>query len=157
MPDFTPYYFIKWLHLIALAMGGGAAMVVLILVGFEDTREDLHGMTSLLWKRTAAWAFRLAVVLGIVLLVLRMRAGDQPFQAVYLHWKLALVFLLLMCSEMSGKALARSQRGLPMLALLFFLMATFVSVNKDAFGAAKRPAGAAVITGAVEKGSDSGH
>jgi len=111
-------------------------------------------MTSILWKRTAAWAFRLAVVFGITLLVMRMRDGDHPFEAIYLHYKLALVFLLLMCSEMSGKSLAKSRRGLPLLAFLFFLMATFVSVNKDAFGAVKRPAGASVITGTVEKGPE---
>ena len=154
MPNFTPYDLLKWLHLICIALGGGSAMIILILVGFEDSRDDLHGMTSILWKRTAAWAFRLAVVLGITLLVMRMRDGDHPFEATYLHYKLALVFLLLMCSEMSGKSLAKSRRGLPLLAFLFFLVATFVSVNKDAFGAVKRAAGASVITGTVEKGPE---
>ena len=159
MPDFSVYDFIKWLHLVALAMGGGAAMVVLILVGFEDSRDDLHGMTSLLWKRTAAWGFRLAVLAGICLLALRLHDGDHPFDALYLHWKLVLVVLLLMCSELSGKSLARSRHGLPMLAFLFFLLVTFVSVNHDAFGMRKRPAepsGGGQYTGAVEQGSDSG-
>jgi len=150
MPHFNPYDFIKWLHLVALAMGGGAAMIILILAGLEDSRADLKGMTSLLWKRTAAWAFRLAVVLGLVLLFMRIHDGDQPFAAGYLHWKLTLVFLLLMCSEMSTKALARSRRGVAMLAFMFFLMATFVTVNRDAFGT-RRVHGLS-FTGAVEQG-----
>ena len=76
MPHFNAYDFIKWLHLIALAMGGGAAMVTLVLTGFEDSRDDLKGMTSLLWKRTAAWGFRLAVVLGLALLFMRIHASS---------------------------------------------------------------------------------
>lgn len=154
MPDFTVYEFVKWLHIIALSLGGGAAMVILVLVGFEDTREDLKGMTSILWRRTAAWGFRLAVVAGLALLVMRIHDGDQPFAALYLHWKLALVALLLLCSERSAKALARSQRGLPLLAFVFFLMATFVSVNHDAFGVRKPsgPAAAGQYSGSVEPG-----
>ena len=156
MFNFSTYDIIKWMHLIALALGGGAAMIILILVGFEDEREELRGMTSILWKRTAAWGFRLAVLLGIVLLVLRMRDGDHPFASTYLHWKLTLVFLLLMCSELSGKALAGARRGAAMLALLFFLMATFVAVNKDAFPQLKqhRPSGGGPFTGAVQQGSE---
>ena len=155
MPDFDTYSFIKWLHLVALALGGGSAMIILILVGFEDGREDLKGLTSILWKRTAAWAFRLAVVLGIVLLALRMRAGDHPFEARYLHLKLTLVLLLLICSELSGKSLAKARRGATMLAFLLFLMTTFVTVNRDAFGWAKHPASSTgVISGAVEKGPE---
>jgi uncharacterized membrane protein len=154
MPDFETYSVIKWLHVLSMAMGGGSAMIILILVGFEDGREDLKGMTSILWQRTAAWAFRLAVVLGVVLLVLRIRMGDHPFEARYLHLKLALVVLMLACSEMSGRTLARARRGAAILAFLLFLVVTFVAVNHDAFGTMKhaaRPASGA-ITGAVEKG-----
>jgi uncharacterized membrane protein len=134
MPHFESYSLIKWLHLVSIAMGRGSAMVVLVLAGLEDTREDLKGLTSVLWRRTTAWAFRLAVLLGIVLLVLRFHMGDQPFAARYLHLKLVLVALMLVCSELSGKALGRSRRGAAMLAFLFFLMATFVQVNGNAFG-----------------------
>jgi uncharacterized membrane protein len=154
MPDFETYFIVKWLHVLFMALGGGAAMIILILVGFEDGREDLKGMTSILWKRTAVWAFRLAVVLGAVLLVLRFRMGDHPFEARYLHLKLALVVLLLAMSELSGRALARARRGAAILAFLLFLMVTFVTVNRDAFGTmhhAARPSGGA-ITGAVEQG-----
>ena len=61
-----------------------------------------------------------------------------------------LVFLLLMCSEMSPKALARSRRGVVTLGFMFFLMATFVTVNKDAFGT-RRVRGLS-FNGAVEQG-----
>jgi uncharacterized membrane protein len=155
MPQFDVYSMIKWLHLTAFALGGGSAMVILILVGLEDTREDLKGMTSVLWRRTTAWAFRVAVLLGITLLVMRILAGEQPFAAKYLHWKLGLVVLLLVCSELSGKALGKARRGAALLAFLLFLMATFVSVNHDAFGTVVHRAGngaAGTYTGTVEQG-----
>jgi len=158
MADFTAFGFVKWLHLLSLAMGGGAMMVILVLVGLEESRPDLQGLTSLLWKRTAAWGLRVAVLAGIVLLSMRLRAGDHPFDAKYLHWKLALVLLLLLCSEMSARSLARSKRGLPLLAFMFFLLVTFVSVNHEAFGMVHRhlTTGSA-LSGAVEQGSDSGN
>ena len=146
------YTFIKWLHLVAFALGGGSAMLILVLVGFEDSRDDLKGMTSILWRRTAVWAFRLAVVLGLVLLALRFRDGDHPFDAYYLHWKLALVALLLLCSELSAKSLGRARRGAALLAFLLFLMTTFVAVNHDAFGVRKHPGGGP-YSGSMTQGS----
>jgi len=150
MPQFEAYSLVKWLHVLSMALGGGAAAIILILVGFEDGRDDLKGMTSILWRRTAAWGFRLALVFGIVLLVLRMHAGDHPFEARYLHLKLVLVVLLLLASELSGKALARARRGAAMLALLMFLLVTFVSVNHDAFGVVRHRSAGGSFTGAVE-------
>jgi hypothetical protein len=125
--------------------------VVLILVGLEDSREDLKGLTALLWRRTAAWAFRVALVLGIVLLALRIQAGDQPFQAIYLHWKMPLVTLLLVCSEMAPRSLAAGKRGAALLAFMFFLFTTFVSVNQAAFGTLRRTS-SAPLTGTVSQG-----
>jgi len=151
----TPQVFdiIKWLHLVAVALGGGAVMVILILVGFEAEREDLKGLTAVLWKRTASWAFRIAVVLGLILLTLQVLAGAHPFDAMYLHWKLVMVLALLMCSEMAPRALGSNRRGTPLLAFLFFLLITFVAVNKDAFGTkARRVEPSIPVAGTLEKG-----
>lgn len=153
MPHFQLYDLIKWLHLITLSMGGGAAMIILILTGFEAEREDLKGMTAVLWKRTASWAFRIAVLLGLVLLAMKFQAGEHPFAASYLHWKLTLVFVLLMVSEMSPRALGAARKGAPLLAMLFFLLATFVTVNKDAFGTRTRKVeGSIPVAGSMVKG-----
>ena len=147
------YDIIKWLHLVALSLGGGSAMVVLILVGFEADREDLKGLTAVLWKRTASWAFRIAVLLGLALLAMQIQRGDHPFEATYLHYKLALVLVLLMLSEMSPKALGANRRGAPLLAFLFFLLVTFVAVNKGAFPVKGRPAQPSfAVQGTLEKG-----
>lgn len=139
MPHFETYDLVKWLHVLAVALGGGSAMIILLLAGFEDSREDLRGLTAVLWRRTAAWAFRLAFLLGAVLLGMRFHFGDQPFEAGYLHWKLTLVLVLLVGSELSSKALGRARRGTTLLVFLMFLLASFVSVNHAAFGTSHRP------------------
>jgi uncharacterized membrane protein len=150
MPHFDLFSLLRWLHLTCLALAGGSAMIILVLVGFEESREDLHGMTSLLWKRTTAWGFRLAVLLGLALLALKFRDGGRPFQAVYLHWKLPMVFLLLMFSELSPRALATHKRGAPLLAFLFFLLVVFVSANSGAFGTTAERAHLGPYAGSME-------
>lgn len=152
MPHFDTFNLLRSLHVIAFALAGGSAAVVLLLVGFEESREDLQGLTAVLWKRTAAWGFRIALLLGIVLLVMKFRAGAEPFQALYLHWKLVLVLLVMMFSEMSPKALAARKRGAPLLAFLLFLLTVFVSVNHDAFGFKAPKANLGTYTGTLEKG-----
>jgi hypothetical protein len=128
-------------------------MVILILIGFEAEREELKGLTAVLWKRTASWAFRIAVVLGLVLLAIKVQRGDHPFAAGYLHWKLALAFVLLMFSEMAPRALGNNRRGAPLLAFLLFLLVTFVTVNKDAFGVqGHRVEPSIPVAGSLEKG-----
>lgn len=155
MPHLDTYSFVKWLHVLAVALGGGSAMVILLLTGFEDSREDLRGLTAVLWKRTAAWAFRLAFLLGAILLGIRFANGDQPFEARYLHWKMVMVVLLLVASELSPRALGRARRGGALLAFMMFLMATFVSVNHDAFGTLHKPGQGAAghYSGAVTTGA----
>ena len=153
MPHFDKLYpLVRWLHLTFLALGGGSAMVILILVGFEDSREDLHGLTSVLWKRTAAWLFRIAVLLGLALLAMKSANGEHPFQMIYLHWKLPLVFLLLMCSEMAPRALAGRKRGAPLLAFVLFLLVVFVSANGAAFGSSAGKTHLGPYTGSMEPG-----
>lgn len=152
MPHFDTFTMIKTLHILCFTLAGGAAMVILILVGFEESREDLRGLTSILWKRTASWGFRIAVLLGLVLLGMKIKAGDQPFQAIYLHWKLPLVLLLLVFSEMTPKALAARKRGAPLLAFLLFLTVVFVSVNGAAFGTTRSHDALGPYSGTMEPG-----
>ena len=150
MPHFDTFTLVRWAHISLMALGGGSALVILVLIGFEESREDLQGLTSLLWKRTTAWCFRLAVLAGLVLLGWKIAMGAQPFSEIYLHWKLPLVFLLLMFSEMTPKALARRKRGAPLLAFLLFLLVVFVSVNHAAFGTRAAKAHMGPYTGTVE-------
>ena len=153
MPHFDKFYpLVRWLHLTFLALGGGAALVILVLVGFEESREDLHGLTSVLWKRTAAWLFRIAVLLGLALLAMKFSNGEHPFDLVYLHWKLPLVFLLLMASEMAPRALAGRKRGAPLLAFVLFLLVVFVSANGAAFGMRGPRAHLGPYSGSMEAG-----
>jgi hypothetical protein len=129
----------KWLHFISFATAGGAAVVALLISGLEDDREEMRGLSATLWKKVVAWGFRLALVTGGILLAMKLVGGNHPFDAYYLHLKLVLVFLLLIMSELSPKALALAKRGAPLMALLMFLLATFVVLNKDAFGHKIRP------------------
>lgn len=139
MPHFETYNLVKWLHFVTMAIGGGAAVVALLLSGFEDEREDLRGLAATVWKKAVAWPFRLALVLGIVLLVMKFMAHEHPFAARYLHFKLVLVFAMVAVSEMTPKALAQAKRGAALLTLLFFLLTTFVVLNKEAFGRKLQP------------------
>lgn len=151
MPHFDLYTLFKWMHVVAMALGGGAAMVILILVGFEESRDDLQGLTSILWKRTVAWAFRIAFLLGIALVIWKAHNGEPVGDYLWLAWKLPLVILLLAFSEMAPKALATRKRGAPLLVFLLFLLVAFVSINQGAFGLrrhAKAPLGP--YTGTME-------
>lgn len=153
MPHFELQTLLTWIHVAAMAIGGGSAAVIIILLGFEETREDLHGLTSLLWKRSAAWGFRIAFLLGIVLMGMLAKAGVSPMDMPWILWKLPLVVGLLAFSEMSPKALAAHKRGAPLLAFLLFLLVTFVSVNQGAFSrpiVAKKGMGG--YSGSVEPG-----
>jgi hypothetical protein len=134
MLHFELFDLVKWLHFLCFTVAGGSAVVALLLSGFEDDREDLRGLSATLWKQVTAWGFRLAVLLGAALLTMKLIRGDHPFDAYFLHLKLGFVFLLLVMSELSPKALALGKRGAPLLALLMFLLATFVAFNQGAFG-----------------------
>jgi hypothetical protein len=130
---------LKWLHFILLAMAGGGAIVALLLSGFEDEREDLRGLAATVWKRTVSWGFRLALLVGIGALVMHNRAGNNLLLERFMHVKLTLVLILLACSEMAPKGLATGKRGAAMLALLLFMLASFVMYNQNMFGQKPRP------------------
>ncbi|MBK8573242.1 MAG: hypothetical protein IPN91_11490 [Holophagaceae bacterium] len=123
-----------WLHFVAVTVGGGAAVVALLLSGFEEGREDIQGLAATIWAKVVSWAFRLALVAGIVLLVLMIQGGQNPFKAgTYFHIKLTLVFVLLGLSEMSPKALAKGKRGSALLVVVLFLAIAFTVFNRGLF------------------------
>ena len=125
---------VRWLHFVALTVGGGAAIVALLLSGFEEGKEDIQGLAATIWAKVVAWAFRLALVVGIALLVLMIQGGQNPFKAgTYFHIKLTLVFLLLGLSEMTPKALAKGKRGSALVVVVLFLAASFTVFNKGLF------------------------
>jgi hypothetical protein len=137
MPAIDALNILKWIHFLLLAMAGGGAIVALLLSGFESEREDLQGLAAVVWKRTATWGFRLAVLTGLALLGLKFARGLHPFDQYYLHGKLLLVFLLLGAAEMAPKMLATGKRGAAMTALFLFLVTSFVVYNKELFGSKK--------------------
>ena len=125
---------LKWLHFLALSVGGGAAVVALLLSGFEEEREDLRGLAATVWSKTVTWGFRLALILGLVMLAVKIQRGQHPFDAYYLHVKLLLVAILVLMAEVTPKALAVAKRGSAMLCLLLFLLTSFVVFNQGLFG-----------------------
>jgi uncharacterized membrane protein len=149
MPHFELFSMLRWLHIVCFALGGGSAMVILVLVGFEESREDLRGLTSILWKRTTCWGFRLAFLVGLALLGWKAYAGEALMGQVWLHFKLPLAILLLVFSEMAPRALANRKRGAPLLAFLLFLVTVFVSTNAAAFGVRASRAPLGPYTGTV--------
>lgn len=131
---------VRWLHFVALAVGGGAAVVALLLSGFEEDREDLRGLAATVWAKVVAWAFRLALVAGIALLVMMMQGGQNPLKnGSYFHVKVLLVFVLVGLSEMTPKALAAGKRGSALIALVLFLAISFTVYNKGLFGGRPKP------------------
>ncbi|HLP31518.1 MAG TPA: hypothetical protein VK150_09160 [Geothrix sp.] len=126
---------VRWLHFVALAVGGGAAVVALLLSGFEESREDLQGLAATVWAKVVAWSFRLALIAGIGLLMLMLQGGQNPLKdGHYLHIKLVLVLVLVGLSEMAPKALAARKRGSALLVLVLFLASSFIVYNKGLFG-----------------------
>ncbi|HWQ07813.1 MAG TPA: hypothetical protein VN436_01850 [Holophaga sp.] len=134
MPRFALFDLLRWIHFVFVAMAGGAAATALVLSGLEEEHREYRGLASVLWRRVVAWGFRLAVATGLLLVAFQFQQGGHPFDARYLPVKLVLAALLLIVSEGSAGALAKAKRGAPLLAMLFFLLASFVGVNRQAFG-----------------------
>jgi hypothetical protein len=140
---------VRWLHFVTLAVGGGAAVVALLLSGFEEGREDIRGLAATIWAKVVAWSFRLALIAGIGLLILMIQGGQNPMKhGHYFHIKLVLVLVLVGLSEMTPKALAAGKRGSALLVLVLFLASAFTVYNKGLFGAS--PAPATVIPAAAD-------
>lgn len=132
---------VRWLHFVTLAVGGGAAVVALLLSGFEEGREEIRGLAATVWAKVVAWSFRLALVAGIGLLILMIQGGQNPLKhGHYFHIKLLLVIVLVGLSETAPKALAAGKRGSALLALVLFLASSFTVYNKGLFGGSTAPA-----------------
>ena len=103
-------------------------------------------MPATIWAKVVGWAFRLALVAGIALLVMLMQDGQNPLKnGHYFHIKLLLVFILVGLSEMTPKALAAGKRGSALLVLVLFLAASFTVFNKGLFGARAKTAPAGSV------------
>jgi uncharacterized membrane protein len=139
MPPIDALNILKWIHFVAMAMGAGGAITALLLSGFEETREDLRGLAATVWKQTAGWGFRIAFLAGLGLLGLKLYRQTHPFDEMYLHLKLVLVFVLMGVSEMTPKMLAKAKRGGAMLTLFLFLGISFIVYNKSLFPSKQRP------------------
>src|SRR5512133_3135860 len=125
---------LRWLHFVTLTVGGGAAVVALLLSGFEEGREEIRGLAATVWAKVVAWSFRLALLAGIGLLLMMIQGGQTPLkQGHYMHIKLLLVLVLVGLSEMTPKALAVGKRGSALLVLVLFLAAGFTVFNKGLF------------------------
>ena len=133
-PKLETVNLLRWIHFLAISFGSGAAVVALLLSGFEEGREDLQGLAATVWAKVVAWSFRVAVVAGIVLLAALIQNGQNPFKAgFYLHIKLTLVFILIGLSEMTPKALAVGKRGSALLVVVLFMAVAFTVFNKGLF------------------------
>jgi len=139
MPHFELFNLVKWFHFLTMAIGAGAMVVALLISGMEEDQEAFRGLSALLWKKVVAWAFRLAFLMGIILIGILSQHGGRPFDARYLWIKLPMVVLLLAATEMSAKTLVKGRRGAALLALLLFLLVSLVAHNSASFGVRKRP------------------
>ena len=149
MPSFDALSLLKWIHFVCVAVGGGGIVTALLISGFEDTREDLRGLAATLWSQVVRWSFRAALILGIVMIGwMQGKLKVNPFLQNYLWIKLVLVVGLLAVSEMGPKALALGKRGAATLAMLLFLLISFVVFNRAAFGFRFPTGPAATVTAA---------
>lgn len=134
MPHFQLFDLVRWFHFITLALGGGAAMTALMLSGLEEAQEEYRGLSAALWKKLVVWSIRLSFVAGLGLVAYLFKAGGCPFQARYMVFKPVLAILLMVCIEVTPKALARGRRGSALMAILLFLLISLVTFNGPAFG-----------------------
>jgi len=130
MSDFYVQHLVKWFHFIFLVLAGGAMPVCLMLSGFEDAHEEVRGLAAGVWKKLAVWGMRFAVLCGIVLYVMAWVHGERPFAQPYLIYKLVIVIVLAVLCENATKPLTIGKRGHAMLALMLFILTSFVASTK---------------------------
>jgi len=132
MPDFDVQSLVSWFHFIALVMAGGSMPVCLLLSGFEDTHEDIRGLSAVIWKKVTVWGLRCAVICGAALFIMYLVKGDKPFTQPHLMFKLGAAPILLLLCETTPKFLAIGKRGSAMLATVLFLVVSFLASNGNA-------------------------
>jgi len=133
MPNFDLLHLLVWLHFVALAAAIGGGVSALMISGLEGEQPEFQGLAAALWAKQVRWGMRIAVILGVALLVVVFQREGNPFHERYLHLKAPLAILALVFSEMSAKSLAARKRGAALLALLLMLLAGFAVINRGAF------------------------
>jgi hypothetical protein len=133
MPNFEIESLLRWFHFIGLVLAGGSMPVCLLLSGFEDTHEDIRGLSAVVWKKMAVWGMRCAVCFGFILFILLIFKGNKPFTQPHLMLKIGLGPILLFLCETAPKPLAVGKRGLALIATVLFLVTSFVASNGKAF------------------------
>jgi hypothetical protein len=133
MPNFDVQSFLGWFHFLGLALAGGSMPVCLMLSGFEDTNEDVRGLSAVIWKKLTVWGMRCAVFCGAALIIVLLVEGGQPFSQPHLMFKIGIAAVLIFLCETAPKQLGVGKRGAAMLAMVLFLVVSFVASNHSAF------------------------
>jgi len=133
MPNFENESLLRWLHFIALVFMGGSIPVCLLLSGFEDTHEDIRGLSAVIWKKLTIWSMRAAVLFGVILLVMNLVGGGKPFSQPHLMLKIGAVPVLVFLCETAPKFLGNGKRGTALLTMALFSILSFVTINGKAF------------------------
>jgi len=133
MPDFDVPSLISWFHFVGLVMAGGSMPVCLLLSGFEDTREDIRGLSAVIWKKVTVWGLRCAVFCGVVLFIMYLVKGGKPFAQPHFMFKIGIAPILVLLCETAPKSLVKGKRGAALLAMVLFLVTSFIASNHKAF------------------------
>lgn len=134
MPAFNVLEMLTWLHVVAMATFGGAAITALLLSGLEEAQPEYRGLAATIWSKVACWGARLALLFGIALLVFKLKDQYPVFAARAFHFKLLTAIAMVGLAEAAPRALARGKRGAALLAVVCFLLTSFLALNKSPFG-----------------------
>jgi hypothetical protein len=133
MPNFDSESLLRWFHFLMLVLAGGAMPVCLLLSGFEDSREDLRGLSAAVWRKMAVWGMRLAILFGVAVVAASIANDGKPFSQPHLMFKIGIApFLVLLC-ETAPKSLGAGRRGAAIGAVMLFLLTSFIASNGRAF------------------------
>jgi hypothetical protein len=133
MPNFDVQSLLGWFHFVGLALAGGSMPVCLMLSGFEDANEDVRGLSAVIWKKVTVWGMRCAVFCGAALVIVSLVKGGHPFSQPHLMFKIGIAAVLVFLCETAPKQLGVGKRGAALLAMVLFLVVSFVALNHKAF------------------------